>query len=63
MVCVAILCEVFHQPLNIAWKATFREFTALCNWRKYKTTSRKGRFDRDRLEELKQHLRTLGRDV
>lgn len=60
---MAILVEVFHQPLPIAWKTTFREFSALCNWREYKATHKEGRFDRDRLADLKQHLREMGKDV
>jgi hypothetical protein len=60
--CVAILVIDYHQPLDTAWNATYREF-CLLNDVKHKLRTMEKRtttFDRDRVVGLEAHLKSIG---
>lgn len=57
---MAILVVNFHQPLEVAWRTTLREFFIVTDF-KGETRRRAGQkgWDHNRLDELKAHINAL----
>ena len=58
---VQILVKEFHQPIKDAWATTMREFICLISVAEAEGVLTAPKiFDRDRLAEFEEHLRSLG---
>lgn len=60
---VAILVINYHQPLDVAWKFTVREFIMVSDFKNESHRQARQEWDQEKLGDFQQHLRNLGVDV
>ena len=60
MTLVAVLVINYHQPIDVAWRFTLREFFMVADFKKEASKKQGVGWDAERLGDFQNHLRNLG---